>query len=320
MINVTKYRQLLWCALISAAAALAQPLAAQVLYTENGFFGTTVGSYSPSTGAPINPALISGTFGLASIAVDNQGYLYTDNYFEGVIGKYAAATGAPVNPTLITEFDGLPYLFAGSIAADDAGHLFVASGSGIYTFDTSSGAQVGSVIPPSGSNFVATDSANDLYVASPDSLSEYSPGGTELWTEATSVGDIQDLTIDSDGSLFTADGSNGTVAQFDAATGQLLNPDFITGLGWADSVATDGAGDLFVSSQSSIGEYSAVTGAVINADLISQGGDLIRYSPLGGASTAVPDEAATMGLLAIGLAVVLGVRFGGIPARAAGRI
>ncbi|HZZ58832.1 MAG TPA: hypothetical protein VFE31_13450 [Opitutaceae bacterium] len=303
MIHGTKLRNFICCAAI-AAAAFAQPLAAQVLYTENGFFGNTVGSYSAITGAPINPALVTVPFGFSSIAVDNQGNLYTDNYFEGIIGKYNAATGAAINPSLVSGFDGPPMLYAVSIAVDNAGQLFVSSGSGLYTFDSTTGAQIGSAIT-TGTEYVATDSADDLFVANPSWVSEYGPGGTLLWSDDTALNSIQDLAVDSDGDLFTADGSTGTVSEFDAATGQLLNPDFITGLGWAVSVATDNSGDLFVSSQNSIGEYSAVTGAVINADLISQGGDLIRFH------AAAPEATGTIGLFVIGLVGLSSLRCAG---------
>jgi YVTN family beta-propeller protein len=61
-----------------------------------------------------------------------------------------------------------------------------------------------------------------------------------------------------------------TVAEYDATTGALINPNFITGLYNADGLAVYG-NNLFVVwglGTGRIGEYDATTGAVVNANFI----------------------------------------------------
>jgi hypothetical protein len=87
-------------------------------------FGTrpgsnTIGKYNATTGAPINPSLVSGLFGLALGIVVSGGDLFVTDANLGTIGKYNAATGAPVNPSLVSG------LVNASDIALSGGNLFV---------------------------------------------------------------------------------------------------------------------------------------------------------------------------------------------------
>jgi len=66
--------------------------------------------------------------------------------------------------------------------------------------------------------------------------------------------------------------NSGTIGEFNASTGAVINASLISGLSHPFCVALDGSGDLFVASFNSsgtIGEFNASTGAVINPSLIS---------------------------------------------------
>ncbi len=61
------------------------------------------------------------------------------------------------------------------------------------------------------------------------------------------------------------------VSEYNAATGALINPSFITGLGFSPTVAVSGS-DVYVVQNyngSTIGEYNAVTGALLNSSFVS---------------------------------------------------
>jgi sugar lactone lactonase YvrE len=285
---------------------------AQTLYAVNSFFGNTVSTYNATTGATINPSLIPGATAVTGLAIDNNGFLYVNDYGAGTVGKYNASTGAVINPALVSGFDNQVNFFIESLATNSNGQLFAASGSGVHVFDTTSGAVAGATIPPGGTNYVATDSSNNLYVANPVAISKYDSSGALIAPAYISgLSFLNDFAVDSNGSLFVAEGSNGTVAEFNADTGQLLNASFITGLGDAESVTTDDDGHIYVSTQSSIGEYDADTGAAINPDLVNQGAFLIRFSSLPASASSVPESPGTLALLSLGVLAVAATRRSG---------
>src|SRR3954470_24324171 len=69
----------------------------QIFVTNNG--NGTIGAYT-TTGAAVNPALISGLRGAEGIAVSGSD-LFVSNSLNGTIGAYTTA-GAMVNPALIS--------------------------------------------------------------------------------------------------------------------------------------------------------------------------------------------------------------------------
>src|SRR5205823_11848939 len=63
----------------------------------------------------------------------------------------------------------------------------------------------------------------------------------------------------------------GGIGEYDPATGAIINPTFISGVGTPRAMTQDGNNHLFVldSQIGRVGEFSATTGAVINANFIT---------------------------------------------------
>lgn len=73
--------------------------------------------------------------------------------------------------------------------------------------------------------------------------------------------------------IFETNWNNGTIGEYDAATGAPINPSFISGLNVPVGLTISG-GNLFVTNYgagagATIGEYDAATGALINPSFIS---------------------------------------------------
>ena len=106
--------------------------------------------------------------------------------------------------------------------------------------------------------------------------------------------------------LYVSQQGNGTVAEYDAATGALINSTFVTGLNNPFSLALSG-NDLFVAefSGNRVGEYDAITGAPINPNFIT---GLSQPAGLALQVQAVP-EPSTWAVSALCFATLLFRRF-----------
>src|SRR5438477_4028466 len=70
----------------------------------SNFRGGTIGEYDASTGATINPALVSGLSSPSGLALAG-GNLFVASPGRGTVGKYTTS-GATVNASLISGLDG----------------------------------------------------------------------------------------------------------------------------------------------------------------------------------------------------------------------
>src|SRR5436190_24400658 len=98
----------------AALCAILRTARAQIFVTHfgNGLPGTgSISEYDATTGATVNPALVSGLNAPLGIAVSG-GNLFVVNSNTGTIGKYTTS-GALVNPALITGL-GSPVAIAAS--------------------------------------------------------------------------------------------------------------------------------------------------------------------------------------------------------------
>ena len=233
---------------------------------------STIGEYNVSTGAPINPSLITGLQHAAGIAPYN-GNLYVSNFDAGTIGEYNATTGAPVNPSLITGLDGptgvtvsggrlLVASYGGTIGeytisgaptnaslvtgllkptdiAVSGGDLFVTSLFGtLGKYDANTGATISPPLLLGFTNVTSiAASGSNLYVSAFDNnlIAEYSSSGaTEL--QVTGVHDPFGVAI-SGSTMFVTRYSDGVVGAYDAVLGTPINASLITGLTAPSAIA-----------------------------------------------------------------------------------
>jgi len=219
-----------------------------------------IAEYSTS-GTLINSSLVSGLDQPIGLAL-NGNNLLVGSGLSGAIGEYATS-GATVNADLANVGT------AGDIAVSGS-HMFVADQhNGVYEFNTSGGASVGS-IPLSEARGVAVLGGN-LFVSLPNAnvILEYSATGLAGPENVITADLNHPLGLATDGTdLFVADDSDGTIAEYDAS-GNLVNGSLISGLqGPYDLTISDG--DIYVvnGGNGTVGEYTTA-GTTVNADLIS---------------------------------------------------
>jgi hypothetical protein len=201
----------------------------------------TVGQYDATTGATINASFISGlTNGPRDMKLSGGDLYITSN--SGPVGQYNASTGGTINSSFVS---GIGYSTA---------------------------------IAFSGSNYDVVGILPSRYV------NGYTPSGLAFsdapsaafgaWGAAV-LGNTLYI------SLLPGDmAGQGTIAEYNATTGALINANFITGLSEPEGITISGnnlyvvnnAGDDgphgLLANVGSIGEYNATTGAAINASLV----------------------------------------------------
>ncbi|HET6247411.1 MAG TPA: hypothetical protein VFE47_06935 [Tepidisphaeraceae bacterium] len=219
-----------------------------------------------SSGATLNPALVSGLTGPHGIAVFGSD-LFVTNYGDGLhgtVGEYTTA-GATINASLISGLAG-----PGDIAVSGS-DLFVMSGlydgSGtIGEYTTTGGTINASLISITASPVAMAISGTNIYVVTASgTIGEYTTSGatvnTALVSGLTNAQGIAVAGLD----LFVTN-FGGTVSEYTTA-GAPVNSALISGLIDPSRVAAFGSA-LFVVVENAIGEYST-SGATVNAALIS---------------------------------------------------
>jgi hypothetical protein len=170
--------------------------------------------------------------------------IYLSQYENGpeAVGEYNAATGAAIDPSFITG------LAAATALALSGNTLYVAN----YGMGTSSGATIDGTV---GAYNATTGAAINA-----DLITGIS-GATGLAVIGNMLF-VSDQTSSSSSSTFVA----GTVGEYNATTGAVINADFITGLSSPERLALSG-NTLFVVSGDvgpnafTVGAYNATTGA-----------------------------------------------------------
>ncbi|MGA2053416.1 MAG: hypothetical protein ABSH19_08905, partial [Opitutales bacterium] len=246
--------------------------------------GTTIGTYNPNTGAPVNATLITVPDGgqPSGVAVSGSS-LYLIDTSSASVSVYNAITGALVNSSLMSGI-----LFPSNIVVS-GGNLYVSNGIvgtsiGLYT---TAGVAINPILItrlPAASSF--TVSGSSLYVSdfNNGTISEYD-SGTGALINATLVSGLDSpngLAV-ANGELFVANFGNNTIGCYNATTGAAINATLISGLAEPSALAIAN-GQLFVSSfLGNVGSYDPATGAAINADLVSglTGSFFLAVSPVG---------------------------------------
>ena len=239
------------------------------LYVVNQGNGT-VGVYNATTGAAINPSLVTGLSQNPYVLALSGSNLYvvssggTD--FAGVVGLYNATTGIAINPSLVTG----------------------------VSFPTG--------IAISGNNLYVPSQRNLTY----GYINEYNATtGTAISVPLVSgLLHAPEGLLVSGNILYEANATAGTIGEYNATTGAVIDASFISGLSTAGALQLALLGNnLFVSESGSgtIGEYDATTGATINASLIS------GLSGNFGLVVDVPDAASTWTLLLLAIVPLFGM-------------
>ena len=291
-------------AALCATAALARgQLFVMSAYNSNGEANSgTIGEYTLS-GAPVNPALISGLNFPTAITVSGGNlFVATQDPTQTftVISEYTTS-GTLVNSSLISGLSSVAGI------AVSGGNLFLTHNfAGTIGKYTTSGMTVDAALV-SGLNDpipIATDGDN-LFVGDTavDTLHKYTTSGTP-------VNDIHipsPLGIALSGenlfvSTFVFGGGNGTIGEYTTSLA-TVNSALISGLGSNGAIAVSG-NNLFVSFNGTVAEYTT-SGETVNAALIS------GLTALGGIAVAtqpVPDLSSMWMLLLLGLTAVFGFR------------
>jgi WD40 repeat protein len=213
-------------------------LSGNTLYVIGGQSGTnsTVGTYNATTGAVINPSLVTQSQLPESVAISgNNLYVVSaggSGQGTGFVGVYNATTGAPISVPLLS---GLVYPLGVALSGN---HLYLpqelfGTFGEINVYNATTGAPLASPLVSGLLN---------------------SPAGLAI----------------SGNMLFEANFYGGNIGKYDATTGAVINASFISGLSNPTQLAVLG-NYLFVTNygNGTIGEYDATTGATINASLIS---------------------------------------------------
>ena len=232
-----------------------------------------VSAYDATTGAPINPTLVTGLEYAHQMCVAD-GALYVTSAPDmvrsqrGLIGKYNATTGAPLNPTLvdnkIINMEGMAVV---------GNRLYVAAlDRRVRVYDTTSGAAVGggfscAFAAPStlllvGDHFLIPD-----YLGGRVAAYDASTGKSVNAFSIQGIPQAQDIVF-SEGALYILS-RNGTVGKYDAATLAVVNLALLLGLVEPSSIAV-AHGTVYISTRAdnTVATYDARTGRRLNPTLI----------------------------------------------------
>ncbi len=272
-------------------------------------FNESVGVYTTS-GATVNPDLLPEIRSLGGIAVSGD-KLFVEHGF-GRPGRYGigeyTTSGATVNARLFKQVEAEDIALSGDQLFASA---FFPGTVGEYTTsgETISPALISGLSALEG---IAV-SGNHLFLSSSGgthggTIFKYTTSGQGVNRPLIRLGfpSIPKGLAVSEDKLFVTDALNGTIREY-TTSGAIVNPAFITGLGFPTDIAVF-EGHLFVvnASYGTIGEYT-LSGAPVNRALISGLGIPQRIDILPSVES-VPDASSTWMLLLLGLTATFGVK------------
>ncbi|MBV8212104.1 MAG: hypothetical protein JOZ08_02635 [Verrucomicrobia bacterium] len=203
----------------------------------------SVAQYS-MTGAVINLNFVTGLYQETGMAVvGNNLFVAYDAADSGpTVAEYNATTGAVTNANLIV----LP-------AGDVAGPLAASGKSLFFAY----GADINGDATPAICEYnVTTGAINSTFILL--GLSPYVPTALTVSKNRLYVG-------------YATDSAGGTVGEYDATTGNPINPGLITGLVVGPGGLAVSGDHLLVAEGAEVREYNATTGKLINANFINFG-------------------------------------------------
>ena len=280
----------------------------------NGLDTGRISEYDATTGALINPTLISDLAGPDDIAVSGHTLFVADSTL-GTVGEYTTS-GRPVNPRLITlgnlpsriEISG-QYLFVSEPERDRIAK-YTTSGKRVDVDLIPGGRFGGGLYSPAG----LAVSGDKLFVVNTGfgTIGEYTTSGATI--NATLISGLVDpsgaigfdIAISGDRLFVTI----GNVVREYTTSGTPVNPALISVDGIVYDMALSG-GSLFLLhdslTETVIDEYTT-SGALVNAPLISELVDAPRSLLVVPGSAAVPDASSTWTLLLLGLTAMVSVK------------
>ncbi|HEY3901701.1 MAG TPA: autotransporter domain-containing protein [Chthoniobacter sp.] len=297
-----------------AAALLAlgvAPKSAQAQLYVSSYFGNNVGEYSATTGASINPSLITGLNNPTSLTLSGNN-LFVANFAGGfnpsTVGVYNATTGAPINAGLVNPITGpVGVVLSGNTLLVAANGFGLGNGTvGAYSASTGAAINANFITNLQVLNGMAL-AGNNLYLstgtAGPSSnvgVYNASTGAAINANFITGLNSPFGLAV-SGNKLFVALEFANTVAEYNASTGLVINANFITGLNNPGGLLVSG-NDLYVTNYgggtgTTVGEYNATTGAPINASLITGLNGPLGLALVGASAPGAPIIIAYVGSL-----------------------
>jgi hypothetical protein len=283
-LNARPLLRAFYVVLVTCTALLAMPKRADAQVYVSQFITGIVSEYDEKTGDVINAGFITGLAG-PNVIIRSGDTLFIAEVFNpdpngvgGVVGKYDAKTGSAISQSFITGTDFVP---VGLALSGDT--LFVAS-AGVGTIEGTIGkydAKTGKAIDtsfitglPAGPVgeviFGLGLSGDNLFVTNnqDNALIEFNAKTGKAIGSPVDVATPYGIGFYG-GKIFVASEESGTIAEY-TRTGELINANFITGLGQPFQIAIVGD-TLFVAdgSAATVGKYDAKTGAAINAAFIS---------------------------------------------------
>jgi hypothetical protein len=273
---------------------------AQSLYVGNA---DTIGLFDAASGTAINSSFVTGLSHPDGLLLSGN-TLFVANFDTNIIGTYDATTGAPINASFITGLNGPMGL------ALSGNTLYVGSfiDSSVSTYDATTGQLINA-------NFIAAPAmpggACSLLVAGSNLYVAYQTTATVMAYDATtgavkpgfstitgqSAPFVRGLAL-LDDHLFVANlSSDGSVSEYDAATGTVINASFVSGLSFPGALAVSD-NHLFVTHSGTVSKFDATTGASVSSDFITGFGTPVS---LAAAPVAVPEPASGL-LLTLGCA------------------
>ena len=261
----------------------------------------SVGEYD-AAGHAINASFITGLTDPNGLALSGDNLkLFVAITGTNTVAEYDATMGT-FNTNLITP--GLNEPVGLALSGDD---LFVTSflGGTVGEYNFTAKAFIANFITGLNHPWGLALSGNNLFVANNSGGTAGTVGKYDATTghaistfiPITGVGSGFGLAL-SGNNLFVANASSGTVGEYDATTGDLINPNFITNVPGASALALSGKNLWMAYSGTTVGEYD-ITRQTFNANFITG-----LTEPVG---LAVVPEPSTWAMLAMGGVALLGI-------------
>jgi hypothetical protein len=189
-------------------------------------FEGTIGKYTLS-GTPIASTLVTASPGAYGFAISGSD-IFVSNDVLNTVEEYTTS-GGTVTKTLIS---GLSGVYDIDVSGSD---LFVEN-SGVISEYTTAGTLVNADLITGIIGSVVVVNGSDLYTDDAGGISEYTTSGALVQADLIPVPFVAgDFAVDGS-DLLVSNGTTGTVAEY-TLSGTLVNPAFITGLGFTTGLA-----------------------------------------------------------------------------------